>query len=132
MPDPCCGGRTLQVLSLTERPQSGSTSSRFGIFGRYILAPEIFPCIDHTQPGFAGELQLTDSLSLCARQLALYGYRFEGTHYDAGSKLGFLQATLAYALKDPELAQPLREQLSMIEPLPLASARTSLSFSTPR
>jgi len=110
-PDPCCGGRTLRVTSLIERPQPGSVSSRYGIFGRYILEPEIFSCIDDTRAGFGGELQLTDSLLLCSHQVPLYAYRFEGQHYDAGSKLGFVQATLAYALKDPEVAQPLREFL---------------------
>lgn len=109
--DPCCGGRTFGVTSLIERPQPGSVSSCYGIFGRYVLEPEIFSCIDNTRPGFGGELQLTDALLLCSNQVPLYAYRFEGQHYDAGSKLGFVQATLAYALKDPEVAEPLREHL---------------------
>jgi len=112
--DSCCGGRTLQVNSLVERPRAGSVSSRYGIFGRYILVPEIFSAIERTQPGFGGELQLTDSLLLCSKYVPLYAYRFRGQHYDAGSKLGFLQATLAYALKDPQVAQPLREHLATL------------------
>ncbi|HWY57335.1 MAG TPA: UTP--glucose-1-phosphate uridylyltransferase [Terriglobales bacterium] len=110
--DPCCGGRVLRVVSLTERPSPESASSRFGIFGRYILEPEIFSCIDHTRPGYGGEFQLTDSLSLCSDRSPVFAYRFEGTHYDAGDKFGYLQASLAYALKDPETAQRLLKYLS--------------------
>jgi UTP--glucose-1-phosphate uridylyltransferase len=110
--DPCCGGRVMRVISLTERPQPCSTASLYGIFGRYVLDPEIFACIDHTEPGLGGELQLTDSLHLCSSRMPLYAYRFEGVHYDAGSKLGFLQANVAFALKDPALGAPLREHLA--------------------
>jgi UTP--glucose-1-phosphate uridylyltransferase len=122
MRDSCCGRRTLRVNSLTERPQPGFVSSRYGVFGRYVLEPEIFASIEHTHPGFGGELQLTDALLVCSGSVPLYAYRFEGKHYDAGSKLGFLQATLAYALKDPELAGPLREHLATLEPAALESA----------
>jgi len=115
MPDPCCGGRTLRVLSLTERPKPGSVLSLHGIFGRYILEPEIFSSIEHTGPGFAGELQLTDALLVTSGRAPVYAHRFKGNHYDAGNKLGFLQAALAYALKDPELAQPLREYLAALQ-----------------
>jgi len=120
-----CAGRVMRVLSLTERPAIGSVSSRYGIFGRYILEPEIFDCIEHTRPGFAGELQLTDSLLLCSSRVPVYAYHFEGTHYDAGSKLGFLQATLAYALQDPDVAQRLREQIAASEPNPVAAGSRS-------
>jgi UTP--glucose-1-phosphate uridylyltransferase len=83
-----------------------------GIFGRYILDPEIFSSIDHTRPGYAGEIQLTDSLSVCSDRIPVYDYQFEGTHYDAGDKFGYLQASIAYALKDPETAQPLLKHLA--------------------
>ncbi len=109
--DPCHDRRTQLVKSLIERPKPGSVPFRYGIFGRYILEPEIFSCIERTRPGFAGELQLTDALQLYAANRPLYCYHFEGNHYDAGSKLGFVKATIAYALKDPEVASPLREHL---------------------
>ncbi len=109
--DPCCNGRTLRVTSLTERPQPGTTSSRNGIFGRYILEPGIFAAIEQTRPALGGELQLTDALSLCCGPVPLYAYRFAGEHYDCGSLLGFLQGTLVYALKDPEMAGHLRAHL---------------------
>lgn len=112
MHDPGCGGRALRVISLTERPSPESTSSRFGVFGRYILEPAIFSCIDHTRPGYAGELQLTDSLSLCSDRTPVYAYQFEGMHYDAGDKFGYLQASIAYSLKDPETARPLLKHLA--------------------
>ena|ERR1700680_2007354 len=111
MRDSSCNGRVSRVNTLIERPQPASVVSRHGIFGRYILEPEIFSCIERTHPGFGGELQLTDSLLLCCGKVPIYAYNFEGKHYDAGSKLGFLQATLAFALKDPELAPPLLNYL---------------------
>jgi UTP--glucose-1-phosphate uridylyltransferase len=110
--DPCCGGRVHRVVSLTERPSPKATSSRFGIFGRYILEPEIFWCIDHTRAGYGGEFQLTDSLSLWSDRSPVYAYQFQGTHYDAGDKFGYLQASIAYGLKDPEIARPLLKHLS--------------------
>jgi UTP--glucose-1-phosphate uridylyltransferase len=116
MHDPCCEGRVLRVMSLTERPSPESTSSCFGIFGRYILEPEIFSCIDRTRPGYGGELQLTDSLSLCSDRTPIYAYQFHGTHYDAGDKFGYLQASIAYALKDPDTGRSLLEHLAALAP----------------
>jgi UTP--glucose-1-phosphate uridylyltransferase len=117
-PDACCGGRTLQVISLIERPRLGSVTSRYGIFGRYILEPEIFACIDRIGPGFNGELQLTDALCGFAELAPIYAYHFEGEHYDAGNKLGLLKAALAYGLKDPEVAESLRAHLCTLGPIP--------------
>ena len=116
LPDECYGGRALRVTGVTERPRLGSVFSHYGIFGRYILEPAIFSCIEHTRPGFAGELQLTDSLLLCSQLTPLYAYLFQGAHYDAGNKLGLVQATVAYALKDPELAKPLQEHWERLQP----------------
>jgi UTP--glucose-1-phosphate uridylyltransferase len=113
--DPCGDERTLRVTSLTERPPAGTTSSRHGIFGRYILEPDIFAAIEQTRPARGGELQLTDSLSLCCGPVPIYAYRFEGLHYDCGSPLGFLEATIAYALKDPMMAEPLRAHFTAQE-----------------
>jgi UTP--glucose-1-phosphate uridylyltransferase len=106
------GGRTMKVTSLVERPRVGSVSSRYGIFGRYILEPGIFESIRHTYPGLNGELHLTDALMVHTGNAPVYGYQFVGTHYDAGSKLGFVEATLGYALKDPEIASMLRKRLA--------------------
>jgi UTP--glucose-1-phosphate uridylyltransferase len=124
MRDRCCGGRTSRVSSLTERPRAGTTGSRYGIFGRYVLEPGIFDAIEQTHPGIGGELQLTDSLLISSNSIPLYGFRFVGEHYDAGSKLGFLQANLAYALKDAGLGPPLREYLAKLR---LESENVSLA-----
>lgn len=105
-------GRIMRVNSLVERPRPGSVSSRHGIFGRYILEPEIFGSIERTPPGLNGELQLTDALKVHIAQGPVYAYQFEGTHYDAGSKLGFVEATVAYALKDPEIGPIVRKRLA--------------------
>jgi UTP--glucose-1-phosphate uridylyltransferase len=115
MRDHCCAGRTARVNSLVERPRAGTTTSRYGIFGRYILEPGIFDAIEQTHAGFGGELQLTDALLTSSSSSALYGYRFVGEHYDAGSKLGFLQANVAFAMKDPQMAAPLRKYLATLQ-----------------
>ncbi len=116
------GNRTMRVSSLVERPQPDSVSSRHGIFGRYILEPGIFGSIESTRPGLNGELQLTDALMVHTTRAPVFAYHFEGTHYDVGSKLGFVEATIAYALKDPELAPMLRKRLAGGTP---AAAATS-------
>jgi UTP--glucose-1-phosphate uridylyltransferase len=113
--DPNSDDRTFRVTSLTERPQREVATSDYGIFGRYILKPEIFDVIDSVRPGFGGEFQLTDLLQLYSKRMPVYAYRFEGRHYDAGTKLGFLQATIAYSFKDSELAGGLSEYFSTLE-----------------
>jgi UTP--glucose-1-phosphate uridylyltransferase len=105
-------GRIFRVLSLTERPRPAFANSRFGIFGRYVLDPAIFSCIDQISPGFAGELQLTDALTTYSRHSALFAYCFEGSHYDAGDKVGFINATIDYALKQPDLSNRVRQLLA--------------------
>jgi UTP--glucose-1-phosphate uridylyltransferase len=112
--DVLLGNRVFRVTSLIERPDPSMVASRCGIFGRYILEPEIFEFIENTRPGRSGELQLTDSLLLCSKQRPMYAYRFEGQHYDAGSPLGFTIATLAVGLQDPHLSRPLRQYLTSL------------------
>jgi UTP--glucose-1-phosphate uridylyltransferase len=102
------GGALVGVLSLTERPTVDPSKTRYGIFGRYVLSPEIFGCIEHLSPGFGGEYQLTDALATCSRDVPVYGYCFQGEHFDAGDQIGFLEATLHYALKDRSAAARLR------------------------
>lgn len=107
-------GRLFRVNSLVERPDPALAPSRYGIFGRYILEPAIFNCIDQTSPGLSGELQITDSLLLFSRRGPVYAYCFEGSHYDAGDQFGLWQATIDYSLRDPELGERLREYLTDI------------------
>ena len=75
------------------------------ILGRYIITPEIFNILQNTKPGKGGEIQLTDALSILREKEGLYAYNFIGERYDIGDKLGFLQATVEYALRNPELKE---------------------------
>lgn len=101
--------RTMLVHSLVEKPQPKDAPSRLAIPGRYVLSPFIFDCLRQTKPGKGGEIQLTDGLQLLAEREKLLAYQFEGTRYDTGDRLGFIDATLAFALRRPELAPGVRE-----------------------
>jgi len=100
----------FRVLSLTEKPPSGATSSSYGIFGRYLLHPEIFDYLDSCPEDCNGEVQLTEALNQYCRDEPVYALCFEGSHYDAGNKVGYLQLVLHFASKDPELARVLELQ----------------------
>ena len=89
-------------------------SSNLSVLGRYVLPPSIFDVLERTQPGKGGEIQLTDALDVLAQQGALYGLETEGRLYDAGDRLGYIEATVAYALKRPELAKELRPVLQRL------------------
>lgn len=94
--------RTLRITRLVEKPKTNPPSN-LAVIGRYILPPSIFGLLEKTERGVGGEIQLTDALAKLAQTEGLIGYRFEGTRYDAGDKLGYLKANLAYALKRPDL-----------------------------
>lgn len=101
--------RLMLVENLIEKPSAATAPSRFAIPGRYVLTPTIFDCLRETKPGKGGEIQLTDGLQLLAKRERLFAYQFEGTRYDTGDRLGFIDATLAFALKRPELEAGVRE-----------------------
>jgi UTP--glucose-1-phosphate uridylyltransferase len=96
------GDRRFKVSDMIEKPKS-NPPSHYAIIGRYILPPEIFPLLEKTEKGAGGEIQLTDALRGLAASGDFYGYVFEGKRYDAGEKLGYLKATVDYALKHPTL-----------------------------
>jgi UTP--glucose-1-phosphate uridylyltransferase len=98
----------MRVEKLIEKPEPKDAPSQWAIPGRYVVGPEIFDCLRETRPGRGGEIQLTDGLQLLADRSGLFAYRFEGTRYDTGDRLGFIDATLAFALKRPELAEGVR------------------------
>jgi UTP--glucose-1-phosphate uridylyltransferase len=104
-------GRLFRVRSLVEKPAPSKAPSNLAIIGRYLLVPEIFACIEATEPGQGGEIQLTDALKHLLEKRPIYGYRFEGTRYDAGDKLEFLKATVEFALRRPDLGAAFREYL---------------------
>jgi len=103
--------RLHRVTDLVEKPGPQAAPSDLGIMGRYILPPEIFAILEDTAPGAGNEIQLTDGLRTLAASRPLYGYEFTGTRYDTGSMLGFVEATIAYALKRPDLEEPVRAYL---------------------
>jgi UTP--glucose-1-phosphate uridylyltransferase len=105
------GARLTEVTELVEKPSPEKAPSTLAIPGRYVLSPRIFDCIRDTKPGKGGEIQLTDALQLLAQRERLLAYEFEGDRYDTGDRLGFIDATLAFALKRPELAPGVRELL---------------------
>jgi UTP--glucose-1-phosphate uridylyltransferase len=102
--------RRFLVKDMVEKPKSDPPSN-YAIIGRYILPPEIFPYLQNTERGAGGEIQLTDALKQLVQSGDFYGYVFEGTRYDAGEKLGYLKATVDYALRHPKLGREFREYL---------------------
>src|SRR5438477_11118471 len=97
------GGRRYRITDMIEKPKT-NPPSRYAIIGRYILPPEIFPILEKTGRGAGGEIQLTDALRQLVQRGDFYGYVFEGKRYDAGEKIGYLKATVDYALRHPALA----------------------------
>jgi len=109
------GGRLYEVTNLVEKPRPQDAPSNLAIIGRYILTPAIFENLARTPLGTGGELQLTDGLKLLLRQEKIYGYVAEGKRHDTGDKLGFLKATVEFALKRPDLGQEFRAWLKQLE-----------------
>src|SRR5262249_6637853 len=92
-------GRLTEVLGLVEKPKPAEAPSTLSIIGRYILQPEVFDRIADQKPGAGGEIQLTDALAGMIGKGPFHGYRFEGKRFDCGDKAGFIEATIAYALR---------------------------------
>jgi UTP--glucose-1-phosphate uridylyltransferase len=108
------GARVYEVDGMVEKPDPKDAPSELAIVGRYVLHQDIFSCLENVRPGKGGEIQLTDAMAALNRQRKFYGYEFTGEHYDIGDKLGFVRATVAYALKRPDLKNQLREFLRAI------------------
>jgi UTP--glucose-1-phosphate uridylyltransferase len=103
--------RLLAVKNMVEKPKFGEQPSQNAIIGRYILTPRIFEMIENIKPGAGGELQLTDAIKALLLHEKVYGFSYEGKRHDAGDKLGFLKATVEFALKRDDLGPPFREWL---------------------
>jgi UTP--glucose-1-phosphate uridylyltransferase len=108
-------GRLFEVQNLVEKPKPEDAPSNLAIIGRYILTPAIFEMLDSTELGAGGELQLTDGLKQLLKKEKIYGYIFEGKRHDTGDKLGFLKATVEFALKRADLGGEFREYLQTLE-----------------
>ena len=107
--------KVYKVNNLVEKPQVDVAPSNIAILGRYIITPEIFDILDNTKPGKGGEIQLTDALKTLIAQQDMYAYIFEGRRYDVGDKLGFLEATVEFALKRDELKVPFMKYLQTLK-----------------
>jgi len=101
----------FKLRDMVEKPAVEDAPSNLAIIGRYVLTPDIFDALRDTEPGRGGEIQLTDAIRAMMKKRPVYGYRFKGTRYDAGDKLGFLKATVEYALKDESLGDRFRKYL---------------------
>ena len=106
--------RVYKVKGLMEKPNIDQTNSDIAILGRYIVTPKIFEILENLEPGKGGEIQLTDALLKLLKEEAIYAYIFEGKRYDVGDKLGFLQATVEYALRRDELKNDFLKYLKEI------------------
>jgi UTP--glucose-1-phosphate uridylyltransferase len=104
-------GRLFKINNMVEKPKPEDAPSNLAIIGRYILTPAIFDCLAKTKTGAGGELQLTDGMRMLLKTETMYAYVYEGRRHDTGDKLGFLKATVEFALKREDLGQPFREYL---------------------
>jgi UTP--glucose-1-phosphate uridylyltransferase len=102
------------IKDMVEKPAPDKAPSNLAVIGRYILTPEVFRFLKKTEPGRSGEIQLTDALKAMASEYPIYGYVFKGKRHDAGSKLGFLEATVEFALKNPEIGPAFRKYLKSL------------------
>lgn len=101
----------LKVKDMIEKPSVEEAPSRFAALGRYVITPEVFDVLEQTKPGKGGEIQLTDALHVMAHNGSVYAYNFTGKRYDTGNKLGYLKATVEFALRRPDLGPQFRQYL---------------------
>lgn len=108
-------GRVYRVNDMVEKPAVEEAPSQLAVLGRYVINPEIFQILETTKPGKGGEIQLTDALKVLAKMQKMYAYDFIGRRYDVGDKNGYLEATVEYALRRPELADKFKAYLKNLE-----------------
>jgi UTP--glucose-1-phosphate uridylyltransferase len=113
-PVPGSNGTLYEVMNLVEKPRPEEAPSNLAVIGRYILTPTVFETLSDIKAGAGGELQLTDGLKQLLKKEKIYGYVFEGKRHDTGDKLGFLKATVEFALKRADLGGPLRQYLKSL------------------
>lgn len=104
-------GDVYRIKNMVEKPAPDKAPSNLAIIGRYILTPEIFEILEKQKPGAGGEIQLTDALKNLVKKIPMYGYLIKGKRYDAGDKLGYLKATVDFALKNKELSEAFKMYL---------------------
>lgn len=104
----------LKVKNMIEKPSIEEAPSRFAALGRYVITPEVFKILEQTKPGKGGEIQLTDALRVMAKNGNVYAYNFKGKRYDAGNKLGYLKATVEFALRRDDIGPEFRQYLKSL------------------
>jgi UTP--glucose-1-phosphate uridylyltransferase len=114
-PVPGTNGKLYEVSNLVEKPRAQDAPSNLAVIGRYLLTPTVFETLSEIKAGAGGELQLTDGLRALLQREKIYGYVFDGKRHDTGDKLGFLKATVEFALKRPDLGGPLRQYLKTLD-----------------
>lgn len=105
------GSNVVKIPHVVEKPPLEEAPSNLGVYGRYILTPDIFELLEQTPPGSGGEIQVTDAVEVQAQAGRCYGVKFTGTRYDTGTPLGLLTTSIAFALKRPDIAPGLREYM---------------------
>jgi len=110
--------RVERIEAIVEKPRPEAAPSTLAVVGRYVLAPRIFHHLENVRPGAGGEIQLTDAISALLAEQQVLAYRYEGMRYDCGSKLGYLQATVEYALRHSEVGDDFATYLKSLERLP--------------
>jgi UTP--glucose-1-phosphate uridylyltransferase len=111
------------IANIVEKPKAEQAPSNLAAIGRYILTPQIFNCLEQINPGSGGEIQLTDAIAMLLTTEPVQAFQFDGTRYDCGSKLEYMQANIVYALKHPEIKSALRQFLQQMQLDDLVEAR---------
>src|SRR6266487_2835167 len=108
------GSNVVKVSHVVEKPPLEEAPSNLGVYGRYVLTPDIFALLEQTQPGRGGEIQVTDAIEMQAKADRCFGVKFSGERFDSGTPLGLLTTSIAFALKRPDIALGLREYLQQV------------------
>ena len=109
------GDRTYRFSQLVEKPEPDEAPSNLGVIGRYVLTPKIFEKLEQTQRGAGGEIQLTDAIQALMDEQSVFGYAFEGDRYDAGTTMGWLQASVELTLARPDIGAEFRDYLRTLD-----------------
>jgi len=109
--DIIASNKVFKIVDVVEKPSIDEAPSDYAVLGRYILGPEIFDILAHTQPGHGGEIQLTDAVRKMMKQKAIYACNFEGERYDIGDKFGYIKATIDFSLKRSDFGPKVREYI---------------------
>jgi UTP--glucose-1-phosphate uridylyltransferase len=117
--------RLTRILGIVEKPQPDKAPSTMGVVGRYVFSPKLLDCLEGLEPGSGNEIQLTDGIARLLAQEPVFAYSYIGRRYDCGSKIGFLEATVDFALKHPQLGPEFQQMLNR-----LADARTQDAAAT--